>query len=66
MKEITQAQFNSMVDNDIIDKSQENYIKFTFKLKDSIEETINECKRNAGGMEYGMALEALWEKANNG
>ncbi len=31
------------------------------KLKKSVESAIKECKENAGGMEYGMALEKLLE-----
>ena len=31
------------------------------KLRELVESTIKECHENAGGMEYGMALEKLLE-----
>jgi len=34
-------------------------INHALRLEELVKEKIKECKRNAGGMVYGMALESL-------
>ncbi len=40
-------------------------VESSLKLQELVEDAIKECKRNAGGMVYGMALEELIRKSKN-
>jgi len=68
MNGITQAQFNSMVDNDIIDKSQEEQIKLALKLQELVKaQIIYEAELNEGFNDYEKTalflLETLVEES---
>jgi len=68
MNGITQAQFNSMVDNDIIDKSQEEQIKLALKLQELVKaQIIYESELNEGFNDYEKTalflLETLVEES---
>ena len=50
----------------LIEKSFANEFKChnqNQKLRELVESALKECKENAGGMEYGMALEKLLEES---